>query len=135
MGIYDEIMYMPRHVSKTRHRMTDKERAAQFAPFAALTGYEDVVEETGRFTMQRPELGKDAADELDLKLEMINKEILPLRITYFVNDERKIGGRYCTFEGVVVRIDDLKRILITDKGTHIPIDDIYGIEIKGEDYV
>ena len=135
--VYDEIINMPRHVSPTRRKMSSLERAAQFAPFAALTGYEGILDEEQRQTFKKLELSEDAIYELNVRLNLISENLgrdYFVRIIYFVNDERKDGGRYITYEGMIVRIDDYLKSLFTENGIEIPIGDIYGIQIKGEDY-
>ena len=137
MDVYDEIINMPRHVSSTRRKMSRSERAAQFAPFAALTGYDGVLSEEQRQTFKKLELSEDAIYELNVRLGLISENLgrdYFVRIIYFVNDERKDGGRYITYEGMIVRIDDYLKSLFTENGIEIPIGDIYGIQIKGEDY-
>ena len=135
--VYDEIINMPRHVSPTRRKMSSLERAAQFAPFAAITGYEGILDEEQRQTFKKLELSEDAIYELNVRLNLISENLgrdYFVRIIYFVNDERKDGGRYITYEGMIVRIDDYLKSLFTENGIEIPIGDIYGIQIKGEDY-
>lgn len=136
MDIYDDIINMPRHESKTRRKMTNAERAAQFAPFAALTGYDGVVAEAYRITDGLIELSADAIYELNVKLDEICKrvdECPRVRITYFVKDQKKEGGAYLTVEDRVEKIDEYEGNLIT-QGGQIPIKDIISIEIYNEDY-
>ena len=135
--IYDGIINMPHHISPTRRKMSSRERAAQFAPFAALTGYDGVLDEEQRQTIQKLELSEDAVYELNVRLGLICENLgrdYFVRIIYFVPDERKDGGRYITYEGRIIRIDDYLKSLFTENGIEIPIGDIYGIQIKGEDY-
>ncbi|MBE6543525.1 MAG: hypothetical protein E7675_03925 [Ruminococcaceae bacterium] len=136
MDIYDDIINLPRHESKTRRKMTNAERAAQFAPFAALTGYDGVVAEAYRITDGSIELSEDAAYELNIKLDKISKRIdeAPrVVITYFIKDLKKEGGAYVTVEDRAEKIDEYERILIT-QSAQIPIKDIISIDIYNEDY-
>ncbi|MGN0686785.1 MAG: hypothetical protein ACI4KA_01610 [Oscillospiraceae bacterium] len=110
-------------------------RAASFAPFAALTGYDDAVRETARLTSERIELDEGTKEVLNDKLRIaLDKadEQPEISITYFLPDTRKSGGAYVTVKAVIKRIDEYERLVIfTDKST-IPIDDIY--EIEGDIY-
>ena len=136
MDIYDDIINLPRHESKTRRKMTNAERAAQFAPFAALTGYDGVVAEAYRITDGSIELSEDAVYELNIKLDKISKRIdeAPrVVITYFIKDLKKDGGAYVTVEDRAEKIDEYERILIT-QSAQIPIKDIISIDIYNEDY-
>ncbi len=129
-GRYDDILGLPRPVSRTRTPMAREARAAQFAPFAALTGYGDEIEETGRLTERRIELDEDRKTELDAGLRELSarlKERPAARITYFLPDPLKEGGAYVTAEGNVKRIDPLERTVAFTDGTVIPIDDIVGL--------
>lgn len=133
MNKYSDIMNIQYKKSVRRQRMTNIERAAQFSSFAALTGYEDAVEETARLTDRRYDLSDTAIENLDRKLRIINENIknLPVvMITYFVPDERKEGGSYRTTKGTVKKIDDCMREVVMTSGEQIPIDEI--AEIDGE---
>ena len=101
---YDEIINLPHHVSPTRPQMPMSDRAAQFAPFAALTGYDAAIKETGRLTDERVELDKEALTALDMKYQLLMdalNEAPKVTITYFQPDERKAGGKYITATGAV----------------------------------
>lgn len=128
---YDDIINLPHHVSDKHPQMPISDRAAQFSPFAALSGFGDAIEETARVTEERIELDDSQKAELDLKLRML-QELLPQRpevsIVYFVPDERKDGGAYRTVTGRIIKMDDVSRIIVLDTDTEIPIDDIWGIE-------
>lgn len=127
---YDEIINLPHHKSKTRAPMPRYNRAAQFAPFAALTGYEAAIAETARRTEQKRELDRDEIAVLNDKIRLISEHIneLPqVRITYFISDERKSGGRYVEKCGVVRIIDSVDKVIIMYDETKIPIDDIAAI--------
>lgn len=130
---YEDIIRLPHHVSKTRPQMPAIDRAAQFAPFAALTGYDDAVKETARLTDRRIELDDDTKGILNDKLHIAieSSEARPeLLITYFMPDERKSGGAYITEKAIIKRIDEYERLVILEDKSTIPIDDIY--EIEGE---
>lgn len=118
---YDDIINMPHHRSQTRPSMPSVDRAAQFSPFAALTGYDAAVEETARLTDEKAELTEDAKRVLNEKIQMISGviEIMPIvSITHFVPDKKKDGGVYVTTVGRVKRIDEYERkIIFSDKNT------------------
>ena len=135
LEIYKDIINLPHHVSKKHPQMSMEERAAQFAPFAALVGYEDAVEETARITTKRIELNEEEKNALDIKLQMLNEQIhiqiYPnVTIMYFVPDLKKDGGKYIKISGTVKRIDEYKQLIILDDKTEIPISEI--ISINGE---
>lgn len=129
---YDDIIYLPRHISKTRKPMSRIERAAQFSPFAALTGHSAAIKETARTTEERVELDIYMKQEINNKLEFLkNSEKYPeINITYFQQDEKKDGGIYITCESTFRRIDEYEHVIIIDEGTKIPIDEI--IDLEGE---
>ena len=124
---YDDIIHLPHHVSQNHPQMPMLDRAAQFAPFAALTGYEAAVGETARQTAERRELDPQEAEELNRRLaELIAR--LPERpevtIEYFVPDERKAGGAYVTVTGRVRHISIAERVLVMEDETVIPMEDV-----------
>ena len=128
---YNEIMWLPHHVSKTRPQMPMSDRAAQFAPFAALTGYDAAIKETGRLTDERIELDVEALSALDMKYQLLMEaldEAPEVTITYFQPDERKAGGKYVSAVGVVKKIDDFERRITMRDGTRIPMDDVLSID-------
>ena len=128
---YDSIMNLPHHVSKTRPQMPMSDRAAQFAPFAALTGYDAAIKETGRLTDERIELDEEALTALDMKYQLLMDALddaLEVTITYFQPDERKDGGKYVSATGAVKKVDDFERRLTMRDGTKIPMDDVLSIE-------
>ena len=132
---YDDIINLPHHISKKHPQMSMEERAAQFAPFAALVGYEDAVEETARITTKRIELNEEEKNILDIKLQMLKEQmhvqIYPeITIMYFVPELKKDGGKYIKISGTVKRIDEYKQLIIFDDKTEIPINEI--ISINGE---
>ena len=128
---YNEIMRLPHHVSKTRPQMPMSDRAAQFAPFAALTGYDAAIKETGRLTDERIELDVEALSALDMKYQLLMEtldEAPEVTITYFQPDERKAGGKYVSAVGTVKKIDDFERRITMRDGTRIPMDDVLSID-------
>ena len=130
-GKYDEIMGLPHHDSKTRPQMPMSDRAAQFAPFAALTGYDSAIKETGRLTDERIELDVEALSALDMKYQLLMEaldEAPEVTITYFRPDERKAGGKYVSAVGAVKKIDDFERRITMQDGAQIPMDDVLSIE-------
>lgn len=129
---YDDIINLPHHVSATRPQMSMHDRAAQFSPFAALTGYDDAVEETARLTDEQYELSEDARNRLDEQLKLIADRIdeqPEIEITYFVPDEKKNGGAYFTFKGNLRRIDEYAMELVFTEGTRINLDYISDINV------
>lgn len=128
---YNEIMRLPHHVSKTRPQMPMSDRAAQFAPFAALTGYDAAIKETGRLTDERIELDVEVLSALDMKYQLLMEaldEAPEVIITYFRPDERKAGGKYVSAVGAVKKIDDFERRITMQDGAKIPMDDVLSIE-------
>lgn len=131
MNGYRDIIALPHRVSATRPQMPLRDRAAQFSPFAALTGYEDVIDETARLTDSRIELSESKQAELNEKLQIILENISErpeVKITYFVSDKRKSGGAYETAVGSVKRIDECALTVIFTDNRTIPVADIYSIE-------
>ena len=127
---YDDIINLPHHVSKVHPRMSIQNRAAQFAPFAALTGYESELRETVRLTDKKIELEEEVKKELNRKLQKIKtniKDKINVNFTYFIKDKIKDGGAYIKTYGVVNKIDEDNRIIILDTKEEIPIDDIIEI--------
>ena len=127
---YASIINLPHHTSPTRPRMSNKDRAAQFAPFAALTGYEQSVFEAERLTTRKMELSEDMKAELNEKIQMLLDYLDDepvVSITYFVPDKKKAGGAYVTASGVVREINDHIRTIIFIDGTIVPIEQIYDI--------
>jgi len=130
MNNYEDIINLPHHVSKKHPQMSILSRSAQFAPFAALTGYDDAVKETARLTDKRLEIDEGLKNILNNKLQYIleNKLLQPeITFTYFVYDNKKSGGKYIEKTGVVKKIDlNEKYIMLKDK-TKISIDEIINI--------
>lgn len=132
---YEDIINLPHHELTTRQRMPRINRAASFAPFAALTGYDDAVRETARLTSERIELDEGTKEILNNKLRIaLDKagEQPEISITYFLPDKKKSGGAYVTVKAVIRRIDEYERLVIFTDKSSIPIDDIY--EIEGDIY-
>ena len=129
--LYEDIINRPHHVSKTRPQMSMSDRAAQFAPFAALTGYDSAIKETGRLTNERIELDEEALTALDRKYQLLMEaldEAPEVTITYFQPDERKAGGKYVSATGAVKKVDDFERRITMQDGTRIPMDDVLSID-------
>ena len=127
---YDEIINLPHHVSKTRPQMPMSDRAAQFAPFAALTGYDSAIKETGRLTDERIELDVEALSALDMKYQLLMDafdDAPEVTITYFQPDERKAGGQYVSATGTVKKVDTFGRRILLQDGTRIPLDSVYDL--------
>ena len=131
-GKYDDIIHLPRPVSPRHAPMTVQDRAAQFAPFAALTGYEDVIEESGRLTDARIDLDEGEVARLNEVLAQI-KERLPqqtqVKLVCFQNDCRKAGGAYRTVTGCVKKLDEHEKMLLLEDGSVIPLEQILEIEL------
>lgn len=128
---YDDIIHLPHHVSAKRSRMSNYDRAAQFSPFAALTGYEAVIEETARLTDTEIELDEGGKALLDEKLRLIREHLSSqpqVVLTCFRADDRKNGGAYVRLSGRVQKIDEYAGTLLLHDGTVVPIGQIYGIE-------
>ena len=128
---YDDVIWRQHPTSKKHPRMSRMNRAAQFAPFAALTGYEESIEETARLTDRRIELSEYEIEELNAKLNFIQehiKERPEVTITYFQPDERKEGGVYVTATGKVRRIDGVNRVLVFEEEKIICLETIIEID-------
>ena len=128
---YGDILNMPHHVSATRPQMPMSDRAAQFSPFAALTGYDAAIKETGRLTDTKIELDDEELHSLNLKFQFLVEHLEDepeVAVTYFKADERKTGGAYLEATGIVKKLDDFERLITMQDGTKIPMDDILTIE-------
>ena len=134
-GKYDDIINLPHPTSKRFGRMPLEERAAQFSPFAALTGYDAVIREAARLTDRRVELDECRRQELDAALQDLaarlgaRPEVL---VTFFREDLRKEGGEYVHVSGRLRKIDSLARALVLEDGTVIPVDDIFELGTAGD---
>ena len=128
---YEDMMTLSYPRPTKRKRMTMIERAAQFSPFAALTGYDAAIAETGRLTDAQVELASDGQTMLNEKLCLLNaclEENPEILITYFVPDARKSGGAYQHISGVARKLDSVRQILVLDSGQEIPFDRIWDIQ-------
>lgn len=133
MSDYEDILNLPHHVSRKHPQMSMLNRAAQFSPFAALTGYDAAIRETARQTDQKIALSEDEKAEINEKLRLL-KEIEaehPLvTFVYFVPDDRKEGGEYVSRTAQVKRIDDFNRIILLTDGQSISIDDLLEVNCE-----
>lgn len=130
---YDDIINLPHHVSKKHPQMSLYARSAQFAPFAALTGYEEAIKETARETSARIEIDEEMKSVLDSKIQILLEKISlkpELSITYFIPDFSKDGGQYITTEGIIKKIDMYNQYIYLEDSTEIPINEI--IDISGD---
>ena len=128
---YEDIVNLPPHISKRHPQPSMMDRAARFAPFAAITGYEEMVLEEARVTEERIDLDEGALALLNEKLNMIQEfldEEPEVTIIYFEPDKKKSGGAYVNITGIVKRIDEYERLVILTDGKKILIEDIYAIE-------
>jgi hypothetical protein len=133
MNPYDDIINLPHHTSASRPCMSAHDRAAQFSPFAALTGYDSAITETARLTDTRVELDEYSKADLNEKLRILQDQTdqqSEVSITYFQPDKIKSGGAYVTATGCVKKIDEDEHAVVMQDVTKIPIDDIF--EIDGE---
>lgn len=130
MNKYDDIINLPHHVSKTRNPMSLYNRAAQFAPFAALTGYDDAIEETARLTETKVELSDELKNDLNQKINFIKNNIKvhpEITIKYFVLDNKKSGGIYKSLTSIIKKVDDFNKCFIFADNTNVYFDDIISI--------
>lgn len=128
---YDDIIHMPHHVSERRAGMPMADRAAQFSPFAALTGYEDVIEETGRLTDSSTELTETSLQQLNEKLRLLSEHCRAtpmVTVTYFEPDRLKSGGSYVTLTARVKRVDDYEHVLRLIDDREIPMEAIRSLQ-------
>ncbi len=128
--MYDDIIGLNRPVSK-RSKMSMEARAAQFAPFAALTGYDAEIKETARLTDEKIIIDDGLKEVINSKLVYINEHIKDMNmvgITYFVKDEKKDGGRYVSVSGCVKKIDMVNGLIRMNNGVCIMIDDILDVK-------
>ncbi|MCI2047525.1 MAG: YolD-like family protein [Faecalibacterium sp.] len=134
--LYYDMLHLPHHVSEKHPAMSVHDRAAQFSPFAALTGYDAAVQETARLTDRRIELDEGEKAAIDQRLTLV-QERLPepteVTITYFVPDKKKAGGAYVSVTGTVKKIDDYERAVVLYDGTSVRIDDI--LHVDGEAFI
>ena len=131
-GKYDDIIDLLHPTSKKHPRMSRQNRAAQFSPFAALTGYDAAIRQTARITEDRRELSEDAAVELNYKISLLQQEqagVKKIKVIYFRQDTTKDGGAYREEDGDFKRIKSSEGILELTNGIQIPLEDIFKIEI------
>lgn len=128
---YDDILNLPHHTSTVQPAMPMQNRAAQFAPFAALVGYDALIRETARLTDQKVELDESVKAELNEKLRLL-LELLPqqpeVTITYFQPDNRKAGGSYRTVTKIVRKYRSIDNMLIMMDGAQIPVNEIVSLD-------
>lgn len=133
MGQYDDIIHLKYQKNETRKQMSLHDRAAQFAPFAALKGYEEAVVETARLTDSKIILDENEIEQLDSILQYLYEHIrdkIEVSIVYFVPDERKFGGAYLDKIGIIKKFDKISKSIIFTDDTEILIDDIYNIAVN-----
>ena len=135
---YDDIINLPHHVSKKRPQMSMADRAAQFSPFAALTGHDEAIRETARLTDDRIDLDEGELEILNMRFQLLfdNLDSSPeVTFTWFKPDARKAGGSYETTHGTVKKIDHQNRLIIMQDQTVIPMDDVVRIELEDEIWI
>ena len=128
---YDDIINLPHHTSRTRPHMSAYDRAAQFSPFAALTGHDAAISETARLTDTRVEMDEYSKADLNQRLCIIQDQMdeqPKVSITYFQPDKKKSGGAYITAAGCVKKIEEYEHAVVMQDDTRIPIEDIFAIE-------
>ena len=126
---YDDIIHLPHHVSSTRPRMSAIDRAAQFSPFAALTGYDTSIKESARLTDARIELDDSQKEEIGEKLRLVTGQLdAEIKINYFLPDTKKTGGKYVLAAGAVKKVDEYERMIIMGDGKQIPIDEVIDVD-------
>ncbi len=129
---FEDIINLPHHVSDHHPQMDRMRRAAQFAPFAALSGYGEKIAETGRYTEERTILSEEEADDLDRRLRHIvamMDQKPTVRIRYFVPDAKKSGGSYVDVTGCVAKYKAFERLIIMEDGTIVPVPEIIDAEM------
>ena len=129
---YDDIIHLPHHVSPARPHMPMTDRAAQFSPFAALTGYDAAILETARLTDLKRELTEEQKELLGRQLHFLQsrlQEAPVVTVTFFMPDSRKAGGAYRTVSGPVKKIDETLGLLVMSSGVSVPFDDILSLEL------
>lgn len=134
-GKYDDILRLPHHVSASRKPMAITARAAQFAPFAALSGYDAEVQEAGRLTDRPIEPDEYEKEAMNARLQLLARhfrEEWVVSLVFFQPDERKAGGAYVTRTGTVKKLYETERLLTLTDGTVIPLDDL--IALEGEEF-
>ena len=130
MRNYDDIINLSRPQYHDLPPMSIHDRAAQFSPFAALVGYDAAVEETARLTDSRREMEEDEINELNRQLSELNKRLSEhprIRVTYFIRDRKKEGGRYASKIGNARTIDQAENMIIFTDGESVPVKDMYSV--------
>ena len=130
---YYDIINRPHHVSDRHPPLSRASYAAQFSPFAALSGYDSIVSETARITDEKPDLDDDAGERLSRKLAVVLRHIADkptITVTYFLPDQKKDGGKVVTAKGTVKRFDELERVIFMADGEKIAVGSL--LEISGE---
>lgn len=130
-GKYDDIINLPHHVSETHPQMSMRNRAAQFSPFAALSGHSDAIHETARYTDDFQGVDESNVETLNQKIAMILDKINEhpqITVTYFKPDEKKEGGSYTLKTGNIKRVDDYEHVLQFTDNEKIPIQSIFNID-------
>lgn len=130
-GPYNDIIHLSHPTSKNRPRMSIHDRAAQFSPFAALSGHAAAIAETARLTDRKLELNEDTRAELDRRQAILLEHISErpeVTVTWFRPDERKSGGAYITTTGRLKKIDEIERVLVLTDGARIPLEDVASLE-------
>lgn len=133
MGAYDDIINLPHHVSMQHPQMPAIDRAAQFSPFAALTGFDGAVKEAGRLTDSKIDLSEDQQADLDSRLRILEGAFIQhpkVTVVYYVPDKYKIGGAYMSVSGEVKKFDRISSNIILQDNTAIPIDSILQIDSR-----
>lgn len=135
MESYEDIINFPHFEPKYHPRMDAYSRAAQFAPFKALIGYEDDIKETSRLTDKKIEISEDKKKQMNENLFFLKENIKEkwiVTLTYFVPDSKKEGGIYQEYEGIIKAINETNHTLIFTSGKKIQFDDFYQIHLKKE---
>ena len=135
-NLYDDIIDLPHHVSQKHPQMPMEKRAAQFSPFAAVSGHDEAIHETARLTDEQLDLSEDETAVIDEKLQWLRvhiKEQPEITITYFQPDEKKNGGTYVTVTGTAKKVDEFGRVLILQDGTAIPMKGMISLHTRLEE--
>lgn len=130
---YSDIIHLPHHVSKVHPRMKMSDRAAQFSPFAALTGHNDAIKETARLVDEKLDLDDSQKEAINKTLNYLKdhfKDHLEVAMTYFQSDDKKIGGTYVNITDKVKKINDFEHMILLESGMKIVFEDIYDIHIN-----
>jgi len=130
---YEELLDRQHPTSLNHPRMSIRDRAAQFSPFQALTGYGEAVEESARMTEEEMLLGEDRYDELQRSIQNIIRQLpanVKVRVTFFQPDEKKSGGAYCQISGSVKKVEENAQTLVLDSGKKIPLSVIIELNLE-----